>query len=201
MRCDDFLPWLESGGAQAEAARRHADVCANCRAAAAMLECVKAELAVRDPMPAAMRAAMLGMAEHGTRADMATNERSAALRPAGSPRRRSLWIAAIAASLVGAALSVWRQRQTGDEIARPLDAFPERAVQTAERPADVRSIGPITVVTVDSSRELATLADELAELQRTLADAKAGAERLAVNQALDRVLLDFQRTVAVRASQ
>jgi hypothetical protein len=195
MQCDEYLPWLESGGAQAEAARRHADECPSCRAAAAMLERVKAELSTGEQMPAAMRAAMLGAAERELQAGSGEIERqAAALPPIDSPSRRPLWFAAIAASLVGAALGLWWQLRKGDQIARPHEPQPTPAIQTA----DVRRVGPITVMTTDPGQELAALADELAALERTLAEAKAGAERLAVAQAVDRVLTDYQRTLAVR---
>jgi hypothetical protein len=195
MRCEDFLPWLESGGAQAEKARRHAEECASCRAAAEMLERVKAELAGSEPMPVAMRSAMLGVADGETSAGLSAMERkAAALPPVVLPTRRPLWFVAIAASIVGLAFGVWWHLRKSDEIVRPRDRPPTKSIQTA----DVRRVGPITVETLDPGRELAALAGELAALEQTLADAKAGAERLAVEQALERVLTDYQGTFAVR---
>lgn len=202
MRCEDFLPMLESGGAEADAARRHAAECARCRAAGVMLERVKTVLSKDEPMPAPMRAAIRGVADRAPHTNSGRTDRRADVHSSiGPSRHRPLWFAAIAAGFVGAALGIWRQMRHGDDAVGPRDPLPGRQEPVAERPADVRRVGPITVVTVDSSRDLSALSTELAALQRTLADAKADAERLAVNQALDRVLVDFRRTVAVNDSR
>jgi hypothetical protein len=89
---------------------------------------------------------------------------------------------------------VWWQLSNGVKVARP------RSGQTAPhiRTAEVRRVGPITVATIDPGRELAALASELAALEQTLAVAMKGAERLAVEQALERVLTNYQRTFAAR---
>lgn len=194
MRCDQFLPWLESDDpSQVAAARRHAQQCASCRAAAAMLDQVKAELTSAEPLPPALREAALRIADE--RSEVVTLPSEAPARSA-TASSRSLWWAALAASFLAAAVAwvVWQGRRS-DEVAVPRDPRPA-AEQVVERGRDVRRVGPITVVTIEPSLELDALAGEVATLTVTLWQATAEAERLAVQQALDRVLTDYQGTFA-----
>ncbi len=194
MRCDQFLPSLESGHRlRRAAARRHAEQCASCRAAAAMLDQVKAELTAAEPLPPALRQDALSIADE--RSEVLTL-RSEALPTSSSASTRSLCLAALAASIFAAAVAwiVWQGRRS-DEMAEPRDPRPALE-QLGENGRDVRHIGPITIVTIEPSQELDALAGEVAKLTVTLRQATAEAERLAVQQALERVLTDYQGTFA-----
>jgi hypothetical protein len=168
-----------------------------------MLGRVKSELTHVEPLPAAMRQASLAVAA----ADFETlpiAERSTITLPAAADvggKRAWLW-AALAASVLAAASSwaLWLGRRTPeDEIARPRDRQPAPAErQLAGDRGETRRVGPITVVTVDSVSDLTSLTSNVAALQSTLSQATAAAERLAVEQALDRVLTDYQQTIAAR---
>jgi len=159
-----------------------------------MLDQVKADLASAEPLPPALRQAALSIADE---APTVVASPSGAAPSSQGASNRSMWWAALAASVLAAAAVwvVWQARRS-NEMAVPLKQRPAPE-QVVERAGDVRRVGPITVVTIDSSAEFDSLAAQVAMLAATLKQATAEAERLAVEQALDRVLTDYQGTFAV----
>jgi hypothetical protein len=194
MRCEDFLPWLASDDpSQAAQARRHAQACESCQAAAAMLDDVRAELAGDGQLPAHLRQSWMNVA------DTAQIERPA---PAHLTMGRSaLWWAGLAASLLAAAAAwaLWGGRLP--EQARPsIDQVAPQRVQLADG-FDERRVGPIEIVTIDRAAEYEHFGGELAALDELFAQVMADAEQRAVEEALERVLVDHQRVFAARGSR
>jgi hypothetical protein len=190
MRCDDLLPSLESGGAEAEAARRHAAECASCRAAAEMLDRVKAELATPVPLPAAMRRAFLDVAKKNHPTALAPR------RESPGSGQRAWWWAALAACILAAATWAVREFRRGDDIVRPRGPQPPSEERLATGDGGVRRVGPITFVSVDPTEELSVLARNAESLTQRLSEATDIAERAAVQRAIERVLTDYRQAVA-----
>ena len=64
MKCEQFLPWLESESyVRAALARQHARRCASCRAAARMLDEVKWSLTESDLLPERLKLAIVTIGE------------------------------------------------------------------------------------------------------------------------------------------
>ncbi len=183
MKCEQFLPWLESESYVPTAlARQHARRCESCRAAGRLLDQVKWELTTSDPLPERLKQAFLTMGE--TRAvrlpEPAENHRSHAAR----------WLAVLAAAvLIGISPWLFSPSRQADvaELVRDHDSV---------QPGGHRRIGPITIVIVDSAGELAQLEVDLAALKTRLKATTADAQRLSAEEELARVLMDYQRLLA-----
>lgn len=188
MKCEEFLPWLTSGhAARIAAARQHALHCASCQAAAAMLNDIEGDLTAGEPLPTNMRQAWLSVAESPPVSLPKQAQRAV--------NRRPLWFAVIAASVLAAAAAwaLWQGRTPKQaDQSRPKET---RSVRLADG-FDQRHVSPIVVVPVDPAIDYSQLGGELASLQKTFAQVTADAERLAVKEALDRVLVDHQRIFA-----
>jgi hypothetical protein len=89
-----------------------------------------------------------------------------------------------------------REFRRGDELVRPRGPESPSKERLATDEGGVRRVGPITLVSVDPTEELTVLARNAESLTQRLTEATAAAERAAVQRAIDRVLMDFQRTVA-----
>jgi hypothetical protein len=180
MKCDDFLPWLASENSVRRAlARRHARRCASCRAAASLLDDVKHQLAVDEPLPERLEEAFLSAADAKETASV-----SWPTMPARSGHRRELWLAALAAAVL-LALAPWLfgPRRQG-EVARAPDP-----------PRELRRVSEIVIVAIDSSAEFVRLENDLAALQVRLKEVEDNAHRLAAAQELGRVLADHDRVL------
>ncbi|MBA3572649.1 MAG: hypothetical protein H0W34_11920, partial [Pyrinomonadaceae bacterium] len=174
MKCEQFLPWLESGSyVRAALARQHARRCESCRAAARMLDDVKQEFADSDPLPERLKQAFLTMGE--TKAvrlpEPAEDHQS----------RAALWLAVLAAAVL-IAISPWlvSLRRHAEVAEQVLD-------HDSAQPGEQRHVGPITILIVDSAGELAQLEVDLAALTTQLNVAMADAQRLSAEEKLTRV--------------
>jgi hypothetical protein len=180
MKCEQFMPWLESGSyVRAALARRHARRCKSCRAAARLLDEVKQEFADSAPLPEWLKHAFLN-----------TGETTAVSLPESIDVHRSragLWLATLAAVVLIAILPWLFNLRRHAEIAEQV-----RDHEPAQ-PGEHRHVGPITILTIDSARELAQLEVDLAALKTQLNAATVDAQRLSAEQELARVLVDYHR--------
>lgn len=183
MKCEQFLPWLESGSyVRAALARQHARRCESCRAAERMLDEVKQELADSDPLPERLKQAFLTMGE--TKAVRLPE-------PAEDHRARAaLWLAVLAAAVL-IAISPWLF-----SLRRHAEVAEQMRDHDSTQPGEQRRVGPIIILTVDSAGELAQLEVELAALKTQLNAATADAQRLSAEQELARVLVDYHGLLA-----
>jgi len=191
VKCEDFLPWLETGTwLQRAQANRHAKRCPSCAAAERMLEQVKRELEVSDPLPARLRQQWLS-----------TANAHAAIEPASVRRNwsaRSWYLTvALAASLLLALipLSKWwtddpapiakTGQNTGDNKLR------EQVAVNVQH--DQINVGQISVSTLDGRAQLNELDSKVAALQDELEQLLDRSEQLAVQQQLSQLLASHER--------
>src|SRR5205085_279127 len=81
MRCNDFLPWLETGNwLQQARARRHAETCPSCAAAEQMLGRVKQDLRSPTKLPPRLRQKWLATVIEQTKVDLASRSPKASAR-------------------------------------------------------------------------------------------------------------------------
>ena len=183
MRCEDFLPWLETGTRfQQLKARRHASSCPSCAAAAEMLGQLEDELGQNSPVPERLRQKWLDAAGGATAVQIAPRE---------SRSSRRVWIAmALAASLLLALipLSNWLNND------RPIAGVqPDQPVKPMQRPKENSTVTAIVVTSVDGREELDQLHSEVSGLQTELQQLIQRSEQLAARQELSQLLASHER--------
>jgi hypothetical protein len=179
MKCDDFLPALETGGFfRRWIARRHARRCGNCTAALAMLDGVKEALAPpsgKSGLPAHLRRRWMAVAQ--TEASPA--EPSPAVYRIGPG---TIWLKR-AAALAAIVLLVL--------VPLLIYKFHGRATPVVPGPMVMKdriTVFPITLTQVDRAAELAQLDTEIVQLQTNVRSLIKSAERLEARQRLALVL-------------
>jgi hypothetical protein len=172
MKCDDFLPALETGGPlRRRRARRHAARCPRCAAVAAQLAAVKRPWADVPPLAAGERL----LWERAAMDDAGAGN----IPLPAQPRRLVIpngrqWWAAAACVLLAVSIAVTL-------VVR------HKAVQVADRPPHVPSptttraepsrLGPVRVELVDAARELDQLAAAVGRLDVQMQELRRQAER------------------------
>ena len=182
MKCDDFLPAMETGGLMRRwAARRHARQCPQCAAAWQILGNVKDELAApAADLPPHLRRRWVAVAR----------ELASPVSGAPTPWAGNLRLFKPAAALVAVLLLalipalIYRSFRRG-QAPQAVGPTTHSSVVVGQ---DQRSIGPITVTQVDRAAELARMDTEIVQLQTRIRAVIESAERLEARQRITLVL-------------
>src|SRR5262245_45179646 len=189
MKCDDFLPFLETGGWWRRwQAKRHARHCAGCAAAQAMLVELKREFAKTPPLTDRL--------EHMWRAAARVEHAPAALSV--RPRVRPAFRYAVAAVAIALAVLVplavrWNEnhdRKGQDEIAvKPgaLDGPGALEPKRQEQRSWTRS-SRIAIAMADVVLELKELEDNITRLKEDINQLANASHKLEAEQEIDQVL-------------
>lgn len=184
MKCDDFLPCLATGGWFSRwLARRHADRCPSCAAAASLLGELNAERS-EAPLPAHLRRAWLAAARQ---------ERSlsglSAVRPVHAPRTWRVLAACAAACLILLSATIFQWP------AKPL------ALQAPNRPAAERQgpatkdtpprpeVAAVAVTEIDAAAQLDWLETRVVELQNDVERLAAASQKRELSQRIESLLV------------
>lgn len=183
MKCEQFLPWLESENyVRVTLARQHARRCESCRVAELMLDAVKQSLTQIDPLPERLKPAFATMGEVATvnLSEPAEDRRSLA----------GLWLAALAAAIL-IAISPWLFG-----LRRHANVAEQAHDRISAQADEQWFVGPITTFTIDSAAGLAQIESDLAALKTDVGAATAEVQRLSAEHELARVLVDYHRLFA-----
>jgi hypothetical protein len=184
MRCEDFLPWSETGNRmQRMRARRHARSCPGCAAALEMLGQLKQELAEAPPVPQRLRQKWLDAA--------ASQTSTVQIAPHESRNARRVWLAmALAASLLLALIPLSKWRASNEAV---VAVPPVRPVTPMQRPKETSTVSEIVVSSLDGQAELDQLNAEVGRLQDDLEQLIERSEQLAARQQLSQLLASHQK--------
>jgi hypothetical protein len=190
VKCDEFLPAMETGGPLRRwRARRHAARCLRCAAVLAKWVSVKDELPsiVRDPTPLTdwersvwMRAAEMGQSREASPAAVAWR----------MPWPRVAGVLAAAACAVTIAVVIVRQKPTAI-VDRPQ---PTGTTTTTSPAAELsRVVSAVNVQASDQAAELAGLSEDVRQLADELQALRRKAERNSARQQVALTLSRFER--------
>jgi hypothetical protein len=172
MKCDDFLPALETGGlVQRLKARCHAARCRRCASQRAAFADAMQRWAVAEPL--SPRAESLW--------------RQAAGAAAARPGRGNAWKLATAGAIAAACLAVACLLAVSWHIHNSPIAGPQRIAAGNE----IRRLGPVTVEEIDPSEGSAYLADEVRRLQVELKSLQQAIEKKSAQRQIAAALKRF----------
>ena len=184
MKCDDFLPRLATGGGFSRwLARRHADRCPRCAAAASLLRELNAER-TEAPLPVHLRQAWLAAACQDRRL-------SAPLpaRPAAASRRRLLLAATCTAAcliLLAVTVARWQAKPVALQAPDPSAAVRHQAAKNTTAPAP--QAAAVAVAEIDAVGQLAWLETRVVELQNDVERLTAASQKRELSQRIEAVL-------------
>jgi hypothetical protein len=177
MKCDDFLPALETGGFWRRwQARRHATRCSRCAALRTTFDQAIGTWATAEPLAPRARQAWMQAAVESIHRPTRTRI-----------LRRAAAGFAVAACLVLALLIA----VTRKDVAPPRPEI-QIAEENAGQPGETRELGPITVEPIDPTQGLSRLAADVERLDAELQTLRRKAERLDCQQQIAATLEGFE---------